>query len=368
MTEILDPRGRKIIRNQEARRQEFTAEQIDIIRRQIAPPGTTDDELGLFLTYCARTGLDPFSRQIYLSERRTFDQDTGRWTFKRTPETTIDGFRLIAERTGKYAGQVGPFWCSSDGEWKDAWLEEQPPAAAKVGILRTDFKEPLYAIALFREYCQRRKDGMPNAMWAKMPALMLAKCSESNALRRAFPRELSGLYTHEEMGQAQSEGVTEMRDQIANDKIADIQTRRIAAAEEQEKAGLKKGSISFKGMEELGKMKQLIEQFTRSTDQYYEILRKYGAEHANELDQKKGRDAYKEMALLVNRLKEETGLRDILEGLRGKLGTPNFYRILGEDFGLESMDDALNLDGERLQALLTRLKGEIKMGVTTDDV
>jgi len=166
----------------------FTEEQISVIKATIAP-GATNDELALFLMVCQKTGLDPFSRQIYLSERWTNGAS------KKTPETTIDGFRVIAERSGKYAGQLGPFWCGEDGEWKDVWLSKDLPSAAKVGILRSDFREPVWGIALFMEYAQYKKarDGKPaelNSMWQKMGANQLAKCAESLGLRKAFPRAI----------------------------------------------------------------------------------------------------------------------------------------------------------------------------------
>lgn len=179
----------------------FTSEQIDLVHRTICK-GATDDELRLFLYQCDKTGLDPLARQIYSIERR--EQRGGQWVTVRSIQVSIDGFRLIAERSGKYSGQLGPFWCGPAGEWVDVWLQNVPPSASRVGVLRNDFKEPCWGVARLDAYAQK-KDGKLTRMWATMPDVMLAKCAESLALRKAFPQDLAGLYTSDEMGQAAHE-------------------------------------------------------------------------------------------------------------------------------------------------------------------
>lgn len=174
---------------------EFTSEQVELIKNTVAV-GATNDELKMFLHVAQQRGLDPFGRQIFFIKR-----GQGR-DAKVSIQTSIDGFRLVAERTGKYKGQKGPYWCGKDGKWVDVWLATEPPQAASVAIIRSDFQEPIRAVALYTEFCQQY-NGKASGLWQKMPALMLAKCAEALAFRKAFPQDLSGIYTSDEMAQAE---------------------------------------------------------------------------------------------------------------------------------------------------------------------
>lgn len=168
---------------------EFKPDDITLLKSTVVPKETTESELKLFLNYCKKTGLDPFTRQIYAMKTKD----------KFSVMSSIDGLRLVAQRSGEYEGQTAPMWADNEGVWHDVWVKKEHPAAAKVGVYRKDFKEPCYGIARFETYAQKKYDGTLQYNWGKMPDLMIAKCAEALALRKAFPNELSGIYTNDEM-------------------------------------------------------------------------------------------------------------------------------------------------------------------------
>lgn len=185
----------------------FTRDQVDLIKRTVAE-GASDDELALFLEVAKTSGLNPFQRQIYAVMRKSKRKVGRDWVeeSKMVIQTGIDGYRLIAARSGAHAGttdaEYGPVSAEGFPEWARVTVKKMMPAG-----LVAEFT----ATARWSEYVQAKdeyvggeKTGrqVPSGQWPKMPFLMLGKCAEALALRKAFPGELSGVYTAEEMGQA----------------------------------------------------------------------------------------------------------------------------------------------------------------------
>ncbi len=185
----------------------FNERQIELIKNQIMP-GASDDDLILFTQVASHRKLDPFMKHIYAVKRR--NKVDGKWVDKWEYQTSIDGLRLIAQRSGRYRGQTPPEWCGLDGKWVDVWLSEEPPAAARIGVWIGGNPQPLYAIALYKTFVQtytpqNSETAVPTKFWKEMPEHMLAKVAEAQAIRKAFPEEAGGLYTPEEMAQASNE-------------------------------------------------------------------------------------------------------------------------------------------------------------------
>jgi phage recombination protein Bet len=185
--------------------------------RQLGVKDATNADLAVFFHQAQRTGLDPFAKQIYLISRWTKDG------VKQTIQTGIDGFRLVARRAADRAGETLSYedtqWCGDDAVWRHVWLDAGHPAAAKVVVVRDGQRFP--AIAKWSEYVQTTKDGSPNAMWTRMGASQLEKCAEAKALRRAFPQDLSGLYSTDELSNSATQPAVRQRRVTAAEIMAD---------------------------------------------------------------------------------------------------------------------------------------------------
>lgn len=180
-----------------------------LIKRTAMATHASDDEFQLFLAVADRLGLDPLTRQIYAIHRRSGKDDHGADKFQMTIQTGIDGFAAIAERTRVYAGADDIVFDREDAEHPNK-------ATATVYRLVQGQRVPFTASARWSEYAQRKpvwrdrkpayENGQPvyelTGKWADMPYNMLGKCALAKALRMAFPAQLSGVYTDDEMGQA----------------------------------------------------------------------------------------------------------------------------------------------------------------------
>jgi len=169
----------------------FDRHHLDLIKEMYFK-GASDEEFQMFIYVCKKTGLDPAMRQIHPVKR--WDSKMKKEVM--TVQTGIDGYRLIAERTGRYApGREPTYQYNKEGELLSATSYVKKQTADGTW-------HEVSASAFYEEFVQKSKDGSPTNFWHKMAHNQLAKCAEALALRKAFPGDLSGIYTHEEMAQA----------------------------------------------------------------------------------------------------------------------------------------------------------------------
>ena len=178
--------------------EKFTPEQLDMIRETVASE-LSDPQFKQFIYKAEKLGLDPLLGLIHPVLRNAKDYSSGTWVKKMTVQTGIDGFRLIADRTEHYApGSTDTLYTYGE----DGLLR-----SAKVYVKKLVAGEwhEFSAEAFFEEYAQKTNEGKLTVFWMTKGHIMTAKCAEVLALRRAFPAELSGIYTNEEMMQADNE-------------------------------------------------------------------------------------------------------------------------------------------------------------------
>jgi phage recombination protein Bet len=169
----------------------FSNSQIELLKNTLCK-GITDDEFNLFQQVCLHTGLDPFSKQIYPVKRYSKKLNREEMSI----QTGVDGYRLIADRTGRYCpGREPTFSYDKEGRLVSAtaYVKKQ----TKDGTWHE-----VSATAFFHEYVQTNKENVPTQFWMKMGHTMTAKCAEVLAIRKAFPGEFSNLRAEEEMQQS----------------------------------------------------------------------------------------------------------------------------------------------------------------------
>lgn len=167
-----------------------SAEVIKTLKATVARD-LTNEEFALFAQHCKGTGLNPFKKEV--------------WAIKAANRlqimTGINGFLAIANSHPQF-----------DGMEVEVDNDEKPTKAI-CRVYRKDRKYPAEGVALLKEYA---KD---TPIWRQMPRVMLTKVAKSIALREAFPQELNGMYTQEEMPSEYEE--PKMQDITAHVKIAD---------------------------------------------------------------------------------------------------------------------------------------------------
>jgi phage recombination protein Bet len=188
------------------KKEELSSEEqkkVELIRKLIAP-SATNEELQLFLYRAKKLGLDPLAGQIHFVKRRRKNA-LGEWEDVATIHIGIDGFRLIAERSGQYDGQdpvqfiVKRNTPSGHQIVETLYtLEDDIPVAAIARVYRKGIERPFVGVAHYREYVQVGADGKPTTMWKKWN-IMLSKCAEAVAFRKAFPDIFSGIYEKDEI-------------------------------------------------------------------------------------------------------------------------------------------------------------------------
>lgn len=164
------------------------------------PEKVTDQEVMMFLTLCKYQHLNPFLREAYLIK------------YGNSPATIVTGKDTFTKRANKnpnYKGkQAGIIVLTDKGEVINREGTFSLPNEKIVGGWARIFikdREPEYNTVSFNEYVGRKSDGSINNQWSTKPATMIRKVAIVQALRECFPEDFGGMYSPEEMSNANME-------------------------------------------------------------------------------------------------------------------------------------------------------------------
>lgn len=163
-------------------------------------PGSKDESIILAVDYCKARKLDVLKKPCHIVPMNVTDAKTGNKQWRDVIMPGIYEQRITAFRTGQMAGQDEPVFgetISFKGVDVPDWC--RVTVYRFINGERCAFSHTEY----FSEACGTTKEGKLNSMWSKRPRGQLAKCAEAGALRKAFPDELGGVITAEEVNEDQ---------------------------------------------------------------------------------------------------------------------------------------------------------------------
>ncbi|MBI1359844.1 MAG: phage recombination protein Bet [Alphaproteobacteria bacterium] len=167
----------------------------------IWPEAKTAESVGMALAYCKARKLDPFKKPVHIVP--VWHSGLGKMV--ETVWPSISELRTTAARTGAYAGKdqvvYGPMVEAEVGRVTIEFPEwAQLTVYRMVGGQRCAFEgDPVYWLEAYAPKGGKEQDESPNRMWSKRTRGQLAKVAEAQALRQAFPEEIGGDYSAEEM-------------------------------------------------------------------------------------------------------------------------------------------------------------------------
>ena len=192
--------------------------ELDALRKVHAPDASPEEFL-LWVEGCKLRSLLPVV-DVVLQMRGSYEYDSeakaSLWKKKAIYITTIHALRKLAERTGLYLGPCPSEWIYLNNEHVPTLTSSVPlpdpksptewlaPWAVRASVKRKGFDNPVIAVARWGAYAQMVKSGDAvklNSVWKSRGPEQLEKCAMAQALRAAFPEELAGLYTEEEVGE-----------------------------------------------------------------------------------------------------------------------------------------------------------------------
>ena len=169
-----------------------------VLRDAIFPSAESDEAVCMAVDYCKARGLDIFKKPVHIVP--IWDKKKGRLV--ETVWPGIAELRTTAARTGDYAGKDAPEWGPDKTQQFDSNVTVTFPEWCRVTVHkivhghRVGYTGEVYWI---ETYASKGKANTPNEMWRKRARGQLAKCAEAEALRAAFPEEIGGEHSAEEM-------------------------------------------------------------------------------------------------------------------------------------------------------------------------